>query len=119
MAAKTGYFGVGHDASGQLDEVVFLEAGQEHYFTKFSHTEYALLYIYQADRIAEIDLSEISLLDSSFNFQVMTLAEKIVIGSENRQDVSIGSAVPISSMPLGSLPFLRELDVRNTTVAKH
>lgn len=116
VAAKTGYFGVGHDASGQLDEVVFLEAGQEHYFTKFSHTEYALLYIYQADRIAEIDLSEIS-LDSSFNFQVMTLAEKIVIGSENRQDVSIGSAVPISSMPLGSLPFLRELDVRNTTVA--
>ena len=47
----------------------------------------------------------------------MTLAEKIVIGSENRQDVSIGSAVPISSLPLGSLPFLRELDVRNTTVA--
>ena len=115
-AAKTGYFGIGHDASGQLDEVVFLEAGQEHYFTKFSHTEYALLYIYQADRLSEIDLSEIS-LDSSFNFQVMTLAEKIIIGSESRRDVSIGAAVPISSMPLGSLPFLRELDVRNTTVA--
>lgn len=115
-AAKTGYFGVGHDASGQLDEVVFLEAGEEHYFTKFSHTEYALLYIYQADRLSEIDLSEIS-LDSSFNFQVMTLAEKIILGSETRQDVSIGAAVPISSLPLGSLPFLRELDVRNTTVA--
>jgi len=115
-AAKTGYFGIGHDASGQLDEVVFLEAGQEHYFTKFSHTEYALLYIYQADRLAEIDLSEIS-LDSSFNFQVMTLAEKIILGSETHQDVSIGSAVALNSLPLGSLPFLRELDVRNTTVA--
>ena len=115
-AAKTGYFGIGHDASGQLDEVVFLEAGQEHFFTKFSHTEYALLYIYQADRLSEIDLSEIS-LDSSFNFQVMTLAEKIILGSETRQDVSIGAAVPISSLPLGSLPFLRELDVTNTTVA--
>lgn len=115
-AAKTGYFGVGHDASGQLDEVVFLEAGEEHYFTKFSHTEYALLYLYQADRLSEIDLSEIS-IDSSFNFQVMKLAEKIIIGSESHQDVSIGSAVPISSLPLGSLPFLRELDVRSTTVA--
>lgn len=115
-AAKTGYFGVGHDASGQLDEAVFLEAGQEHYFTKFSHTEYALMYIYQADRLAEIDLSEIS-LDSSFNFQVMTLAEKITLGSDTHQDVSIASAAPISSLPLGSLPFLKELDVRNTTIA--
>ncbi len=115
-AAKPGYFGIGHDSSGQLDEVVFLEAGQEHYFTRFSHTEYALMYIYQADRLAEIDLSEIS-LDSGFKFSVMTLAEKIILGSDNRQDVSIGAAVPISSLPLGSLPFLRELDVRNTTVA--
>ncbi len=115
-AAKPGYFGIGHDSSGQLDEVVFLEAGQEHYFTRFSHTEYALMYIYQADRLAEIDLSEIS-LDSGFKFSVMMLAEKIILGSDNRQDVSIGAAVPISSLPLGSLPFLRELDVRNTTVA--
>jgi hypothetical protein len=114
-AAMTGYFGIGHDSSGQLDEVVFLEAGQEHYFTEFSHTEAALMYIYQADRLSEIDLSEIS-LDSSFNFQVMTLAEKIIIGSDTHKDVTIGSYIAISSLPLGSLPFLRELDVRNTTV---
>lgn len=113
-AARTGYFGIGHDSSGQLDEVVFLEAGQEHYFTKFSHTEGALIYIYQADRLSEIDLSEISI--DGGNFGVMTLAEKIVIGGENHEDVAIGSYTPISSVSLGSLPFLRELDVRNTTV---
>lgn len=113
-AAKTGYIGIGHDSSGQRDEVVFLEAGQEHYFTKFSHTEGALIYIYQADRLSEIDLSEISI--DGGNFSVMTLAEKIIIGSETHEDVAIGSYTPISSVSLGSLPFLRELDVRNTTV---
>ena len=113
-AAKTGYFGVGHDASGNLDESVFLEAGDEHDFTQFSHTESALLYIYQADRMSEIDLSEIS-IDATFNFSVMSLVEKIAIGSATHNDVSIGSYTPLSTVQLGNLPFLRELDLRNTT----
>lgn len=113
-AAKTGYFGVGHDSSGSLDESVFLEAGEEYDFTQFSHTEGALLYIYQADRMSEIDLSEIS-LDSTFNFSVMSLVEKISIGSESHEDVAIGSYAPISTVHLGNLPFLRELDLQNTT----
>ena len=115
-AAKTGYFGVGHDASGNLDESVFLEAGEEHYFTQFSHTESALLYIYQADRMSEIDLSEIS-IDATFNFSVMSLVEKIAIGSATHSDVAIGSYTPLSTVQLGSLPFLRELDLRNTTAS--
>ena len=115
-AAKTGYFGVGHDASGNLDESVFLEAGEEHYFTQFSHTESALLYIYQADRMSEIDLSEIS-IDATFNFSVMSLVEKIAIGSATHSDVAIGSYTPLSTVQLGSLPFLRELDLRNTTTS--
>ena len=113
-AAKTGFFGIGHDSSGSLDESVFLEEGQKHSFTKFSHTEGTLLYLYQTDRLSEIDLSEIS-LDSNFNFSVMTLVEKIVIGSETHKDVSIGSYTPIGAVMLGNLPFLRELDLRNTT----
>ena len=115
-AAKTGYFGVGHDASGNLDESVFLEAGEEHDFTQFSHTESALLYIYQADRMSEIDLSEIS-IDATFNFSVMSLVEKIAIGSATHSDVAIGSYTPLSTVQLGNLPFLRELDLRNTTAS--
>ena len=115
-AAKTGYFGVGHDASGNLDESVFLEAGEEHDFTQFSHTESALLYIYQADRMSEIDLSEIS-IDATFNFSVMSLVEKIALGSATHNDVAIGSYTPLSTVMLGNLPFLRELDLRNTTAA--
>ena len=115
-AAKTGYFGVGHDASGNLDESVFLEAGEEHDFTQFSHTESALLYIYQADRMSEIDLSEIS-IDATFNFSVMSLVEKISLGSANHSDVAIGSYTPLSTVQLGNLPFLRELDLRNTTAS--
>ena len=115
-AAKTGYFGVGHDASGNLDESVFLEAGEEHDFTQFSHTESALLYIYQADRMSEIDLSEIS-IDATFNFSVMSLVEKIAIGNATHSDVAIGSYTPLSTVQLGNLPFLRELDLRNTTAS--
>lgn len=115
-AAKTGYFGVGHDASGNLDESVFLEAGEEYDFTQFSHTESALLYIYQADRMSEIDLSEIS-IDATFNFSVMSLVEKISIGSAKHSDVAIGSYTPLSTVMLGNLPFLRELDLRNTSAS--
>ena len=113
-AAKTGFFGIGHDSSGSLDESVFLEAGQTHSFTKFSHTEGALLYLYQTDRLSEIDFSEIS-LDNNFNFSAMTLVEKISIGSATHNDVTIGSYSPIGAVVLGNLPFLRELDLRNTT----
>lgn len=114
-AAKSGYFGIGNDSSGSLSEKVYLEAGQEHSFTQFSHEEGALLYIYQADRMSMIDLSQISLSDN-FAFGVMTLAEEIILGNVGKPDLSILSYNKLTNLQLGELPFLKTLNIRGTII---
>ena len=114
-AAKTGYFGVGNDSSGSLSESVFLEAGEEHTFTQFLKEPGSLLYIYQADRMSEIDLSSLS-LDANFDFSVMTLAEKICIGGVSHAEYGVGGYTELTNVRLGELPFLKTIDVRNTKI---
>lgn len=114
-AAKTGYFGIGNDSSGSISESVYLEAGEEYSFTKFSHEEGALLYIYQADRMSMIDVSEIT-LSNNFDFSVMTLAEEIYIGSTTHQNLTIGAYTLLTNVNLGELPFLKVLDVQRTKI---
>ena len=116
-AAKDGYFGIGNDG-GNITQGMYLRAGEEGVFTNFQHGDNILLYIYQADRMSEIDLSQIS-LDPNFQFSVMTLAEKIVIGSVNHRTswkLSPGNTGFLETMNLGDLPFLRHLDIRTTEV---
>jgi len=114
-AAKTGYFGIGNDSSGSISESVYLEAGESHSFTNFSHEEGALLYIYQADRMSKIDLSEIT-LSSNFDFSVMTLAEEIKLGCEGKTTLALKSYTPLTNVNLGELPFLKKLDITDTII---
>ncbi|MBO4549170.1 MAG: hypothetical protein J5733_00435, partial [Bacteroidaceae bacterium] len=114
-AAKTGYFGIGNDSSGSLSESVYLEAGESHNFTNFSHEEGALLYIYQADRMSMIDLSEIT-LSNNFDFSVMTLAEEIYLGKVGKVNLTIGAYTLLTNVNLGELPFLKKLDIRGTLI---
>lgn len=114
-AAKTGYFGIGNDSSGSLSENVYLEAGQSYNFTDFSHEEGALLYIYQADRMSMIDLSEIT-LSSNFDFSVMTLVEELYLGKAGKVNLTIGAYTLLTNLNLGELPFLRVLDIRGTLI---
>ena len=111
-AAATGYFGIGNDASGNLSETCFLQAGESYTFTNFKKDNGTLLYIYQADRIAEIDLSQLS-LSNTFNFSAMTKVEKIATGSALHTEISMGYA-PLETYDLGELPFLKSIDVRGT-----
>lgn len=116
-AAKDGYFGIGNDG-GNVTQGMYLKAGETGVFTQFQHGDNVLLYIYQADRMSEIDLSEIS-LDPNFRFSQMRLAEKIVIGSLNHRTdwrLSPGNTGFLTNLELGELPFLRHLDIRNTEV---
>lgn len=116
-AAKDGYFGIGNDG-GNVTQGMYLKAGEEGTFTQFQHGDNILLYIYQADQMSEIDLSQIS-LDPNFQFSVMKLAEKIVIGSANHRQswkLSTGNTGFLTNMNLGDLPFLKHLDVRTTEV---
>lgn len=114
VAAKSGYFGMGNDSSGSLsaDGAIYLEEGEEYIFRNFSHQQGALLYIYQADRIREIEFIDVSLSDN-FDFSVMKLAEKIIVGGENYTQYTIGYN-PLTQFNLSELPFLKVLDLRNT-----
>ena len=121
-AAKTGYFGLGIDSSGDLKESVYLEAGQIHRFTQFQRgdgtsIEGALLYIYQCDRIAEIDFDEVSLSDTA-NFSVFKLAEKITIGKTGHTTMGIGSYGPLTILNLGELPFLKVVELEDTVITR-
>lgn len=111
-AAATGYFGIGNDASGNLSETCFLQAGESHTFTNFKKDNGTLLYIYQADRIAEIDLSHLS-LSNTFNFSAMTMVERIATGSALHTEIPMGYGA-LETYDLGELPFLRSIDVRGT-----
>lgn len=116
-AAKDGYFGIGNDG-GNVTQGMYLKAGETGVFTQFQHGDNVLLYIYQADRMSEIDLSEIS-LDPNFQFSQMALVEKIRIGSATHRDdwrLSPGNTGFLENMNLGDLPFLRELDITGTEV---
>lgn len=111
-AAATGYFGIGNDASGNLSESCYLEAGESYTFTNFKKDNGTLLYIYQADRIAEIDLSQLS-LSNNFDFSVMKLVEKIATGSAIHSETSM-SFTALTAYTLGELPFLKCIDIRGT-----
>lgn len=114
-AAKSGYFGIGNDASGNLSEAIYLEAGESAEFTNFSKVEGALLYIYQADRMSMLNLSDLSLSDT-FSFSVMTLCSELVLGSATHIEKPIGSFSPLRVLNLGDMPFLAKLDVSNTSI---
>lgn len=114
-AAKTGYFGIGNDNTAAVSESVYLEAGQSYEFSNFSHQTGALIYIYQADRMSSLDLSEISLGSSNgeIDFSVMMLVVSLILGSATHSEVPTGYRA-MSSAKLGNLPFLETLDIRRT-----
>ncbi len=115
-AAKTGYFGIGNDAPVASSETVYLEAGQSHEFTNFSHQDGALLFIFQADRMSALDLSEVSLSgNASISFTVMSLVTTLLLGSATHVERNSGYT-PMSVPTLGNLPFLETLDIRNTGI---
>lgn len=115
-AAAPGYFGIGNDASGQLSESVFLEAGESHAFTTFAHDAGALIYIYQTGRMSKIDLSEMSLAFHFDDLSKLQLAEEIILGGDKHtENTALNGFNPLGNLTLGDMPFLRIFDVSNTT----
>lgn len=115
-AAKDGYFAVGNDA-GNVRQGMYLKAGESGVFDDFQHGDNILLYLFNADLMSELDLSEIS-LDTSWSFAKMTLVERLILGSETHADWTTSPSANgfLSNLQLGALPFLKHLDVRNTEI---
>lgn len=115
-AAQDAYFGIGND-SGNVSEGFFLRAGEEGTFSNFPKTDSPLIYIYNADLMSELDLSQIS-LDGAWKFSAMSLVERLIIGGEDHATwyASPGNTGDLLSIDKCELPFLRELDIRGTKI---
>lgn len=114
-AAARGYFAVGYENVGQISgEAVFLEAGESYEFSDFSKVDGTTLYIYQVARMSMLDLSDLTI--SGADFSKCTLMEILRVGSATHVNVPLGSYPMQTSLPLGNLPFLHTVDIRNTSI---
>lgn len=114
-AAKSGYFGIGYERPGSVSESVYLEAGETYRFTLFSHNDNSDTYIYQPDRLSELDLSEI-VMTSDVSFLNCKLMKRLLLGSATHSETVPGTNAFITNPTLGELPFLEELDIRHTHI---
>lgn len=115
-AAARGYFAVGYENVGQISgNAVFLEAGQSHEFSDFSKVDGTTLYIYQVERMSMLDISDLTI--SGADFSKCVLLEILRVGSASHANVPLGSYPMQNSLPLGNLPFLHTVDIRNTAIA--
>ena len=124
-AAKSGYFALGVDrtTAEDLRETVYLEAGQSATLHSGSTNRGGgiMLYVYGADRIAELDLRNAAPKQESWSLEGATLLRKLVIGGESYSvpTTTEGNDIEglLSTLALGEMPFLEEVDARNFPLA--
>lgn len=113
-AAKKGYFGIGVDRASTAYESVYLDAGE----TATLHTDRSstgggyMLYIFGANKIEELDISNATPKQQGWDISELTLLKKFIIGGADYTPATT-TGEELATLALGQLPFLEELDVRN------
>lgn len=113
-AAKDGFFGIGVDQANSARESVYLKEGE----SATLHTgntnlgSGVMLYIYGADRIGVLDIRNATPKQSGWDISELTLLKRLIIGGEGYSPAT-NTGEELSTLNLGQLPFLEELDVRN------
>jgi len=113
-AAKDGYFGIGVDRANEARESVYLKEGE----TATLHSgntntgSGVMLYLFGAENIAELDLTNATPKQSGWDISAMTLLKKLILGGEGYTPAT-STGEELSSLSLGQMPFLEEIDARN------
>lgn len=114
-AAQDGYFGMGVDSTSSAKYSCYLRAGESHTFTETAAgVGGKLIYIFGADKLSELDLSGCTPKNSNWVIADCTLLRKLIIGGESYSPSYTDDI--LSTLNLGQMPFLEEIDVRNTTI---
>lgn len=116
-AAKDGYFGLGVDRANSATDSCYLKAGEE-YILQSGMTNTGsgtMLYLFGANKVEELDISEATPSGQSWDISELILLKKFVIGRVDYVPASNTQGY-LSSLNLGNMPFLEELDIRNTKV---
>ncbi len=116
-AAKQGFFGLAVERVDTITDSCYLAEGEEYTLKANSHILGSgnMMYVLGANKIAEIDISCGTVSESGWSISEMVLLRKLVIGGENHTPVTI-TAGALKNLNLGSMPFLEEIDIRNTGV---
>ena len=114
-AAQDGYFGMGVDSTSSAKYSCYLQAGESYTFTETAAgVGGKLIYIFGADKLSELDLSGCTPKNSNWVIADCTLLRKLIIGGESYSPSYTDDI--LSTLNLGQMPFLEEIDVRNTTI---
>lgn len=114
-AAQDGYFGMGVDSTSSAKYSCYLRAGESHTFTEAAAgVGGKLIYIFGADKLSELDLSGCTPKNSNWVIADCTLLRKLIIGGESYTPSYTDDI--LSALSLGQMPFLEEIDIRNTTI---
>ena len=116
-AAKQGFFGLAVERVDTITDSCYLEEGEEYTLKANSHILGAgnMMYVLGANKIAEIDISCGTVSESGWSISECNLLRRLAIGGENHTPVTI-TAGALKNLNLGSMPFLEEIDIRNTGV---
>lgn len=117
-AAKSGYFGLGVDRANEANGgSCFLNEGETHTFNSNNTNTGGgvMLYLFGADRVAELDITNATPKQQGFDISNLTLLKKLIIGGASYTPAT-NSGDELTTLALGQLPFLEEVDVRNSTV---
>lgn len=114
-AAQDGYFAMGVDSTSSAKYSCYLKEGESHTFTEVAAGEGGkLIYIFGADKISELDISGCSPKNSNWMLSECTLLRKLIIGGEGYTPAYTTDI--LSTLNLGQMPFLEEIDIRNTMI---
>lgn len=113
-AAKAGFFGIGVDRANEARQSVYLNEGESAtlYSGNTNLGSGVMLYIFGASRIGELDIRKATPKQSGWSISELTLLKKLVIGGEGYTPAT-NTGDELSTLALGQLPFLEEIDLRN------
>ena len=116
-AAKDGYFGLGVDRANSATDSCYLNAGEEYTFQSgMTNTgSGTMLYLFGADKVEELDISEATPSGQSWDISELVLLKKFKIGGADFVPTTNTQGY-LKSLNLGNMPFLEELDIRNTEI---
>ena len=114
-AAQDGYFGMGVDSTSSAKYSCYLRAGESYTFTDAAAgVGGKLIYIFGSDKLSELDLSGCTPKNSNWIIADCALLRKLIIGGENYTPAYTDDI--LSALSLGQMPFLEEIDIRNTKI---
>lgn len=121
-AAKSGFFGISRDRANSAEASLYLEKGETGTLQILSQGSPVyigasqMIYVFGADKLEEIDISNMTPDSSGFNIGELKLLKKFVVGGED-YEVHPEATGYVTSLNLGTtMPFLEELDIRNTRI---